>query len=86
MSCADKMITDKPEPFACAASEIAHFMQFGSPNVISPALARLTATIFLRSVLSAFMIHLSTSWPPAEPRPYHPPLSVPFKMISAGMI
>lgn len=78
MSSADKMITDKPERSACAASEIAHFMQFGSPNAISPALARLAATIFLASVLSAFMIHLSTSWPPAEPRQCHPPLSVPF--------
>lgn len=86
LSCADKMITDKPEPSACAASEIAHFMQFGSPNVISPALARLAATIFLPSVLSAFMIHLSSSWPPAELRPRRPPLSVPFKMIFAGMI
>lgn len=49
MSCADKMITDKPEHSACAASEIAHFMQFGSTNIISPALARLAATIFLLS-------------------------------------
>lgn len=83
MSCADKMITDKP---ACAASEIADSMQFGSLNVISPALARLAATIFLPSVLSAFMIHLSTFWPPAEPRQRHPPRSVPFKMILVGMI
>lgn len=86
MSCADKMITDKPERSACAASEIAHFMQFGSSNVISPALARLAVTIFLASVLSAFMIHLSIFWPPAEPRQRHPPLSVLFKMISVGMI
>lgn len=85
MSCADK-ITDKPERSACAAYEIALFMQFGSPNVFSPALAQVAATIILVSVLSAFMIHLSTFWPLAETRQRHPLLSVPFKMISVGMI
>lgn len=40
-SCADKMITVKPDLSACAASEIAHFMLFRSSNDISwgPGLA-----------------------------------------------
>lgn len=66
LSCADKMITDKPDLSACAASEIAHFMLFGSSNDISWGLASLETAIFLPSVFSAFTLHLSTSWPPAK--------------------
>lgn len=80
------MITDKAGLFACAASEIAHFMLLGSSNDISWAPALLETAIFLPSVFSAFTLHLSTSWPPAKHWPCDSVVLVLFKMISVGMI